>query len=281
MRWTLATAAWLTGLAALLPASCARTPVPSTASAQAPTSAVLASQPIRLNVERLEADQLALWQATTARLDPMIERAKGDGTANVLTWEQLYAPLEPEQRAFVDAFRALRAESLGATSHRFDPIEDAQLVRVEPQQTVAAGVATPLPAQYLPRPVHDAYRAMMAAMELDLGRRLLVESGYRSPAYQLYLFMHYMANHDHSIRETNRHVALPGYSEHGAPQRQAIDFINAEGINGEERPEEFEALPEYAWLEANAGTFGFHLSYPRDNPHNTAFEPWHWHFEAP
>jgi len=81
----------------------------------------------------------------------------------------------------------------------------------------------------------------------------------------------------------NRYVALPGHSEHGYPPRQAIDFINEEGINGEEIPEEFEALPEYAWLHQHAQRFGFALSYPRDNPHNTVFEPWHWHFtgEAP
>ncbi|HAM41218.1 MAG TPA: hypothetical protein DDX89_07900 [Candidatus Omnitrophica bacterium] len=124
-----------------------------------------------------------------------------------------------------------------------------------------------------------AYEAMMEAMAHDLGKRLLVESGYRSPAYQLYLFLFYLPKHDHSIRETNRFVALPGHSEHGYPPRQAVDFINEEGINGEDNPEAFEALPEYQWLAHHAHEFGFVLSYPRDNPHNTAFEPWHWHFE--
>ncbi len=122
---------------------------------------------------------------------------------------------------------------------------------------------------------------MMEVMESDLGKRLLVESGYRSPAYQLYLFMFYMPKHGYSIRETNRFVALPGYSEHGNPQKQAIDFINAEGVNGEDHPELFEALPEYDWLQKRAQWFGFHLSYPRDNEQHTAFEPWHWRFEAP
>ena len=32
----------------------------------------------------------------------------------------------------------------------------------------------------------------------------------------------------------------------------------------------------HAWLVANAVRFGFALSYPRDNPHGIAYEPWHW-----
>ena len=137
----------------------------------------------------------------------------------------------------------------------------------------------PLDPQYLPRPALAAYRRMMDAMQAELGKRLLVESGYRSGAYQLYLFLFYLPKHGHSIRETNRFVALPGHSEHGYPPRQAIDFINEAGVNGEDHPEEFEALPEYAWLQQHARAFGFFLSYPRDNPYHTSFEPWHWHFE--
>jgi D-alanyl-D-alanine carboxypeptidase len=144
---------------------------------------------------------------------------------------------------------------------------------------VKEGVITPLNPQYLPREALEAYERMMAAMQADLGQRLLVESGYRSPAYQLYLFLFYLPKHDHSMTETNRFVALPGHSEHGYPPRQAIDFINEEGINGEDDPAAFEALPEYRWLQEHAHAFGFFLSYPRDNPYGTAFEPWHWHYE--
>ena len=121
---------------------------------------------------------------------------------------------------------------------------------------------------------------MMEAMAKDLGKRLLVESGYRSPAYQLYLFLFYLPKHGWSVTETNRFGALPGPSEHANPAPQAIDFINEAGINGEDHPEEFEALPEYRWLQEHARRFGFALSYPRDNPHHTSFEPWHWHHEG-
>ena len=115
-------------------------------------------------------------------------------------------------------------------------------------------------------------------MQKDIGKRLYVESGYRSSAYQLYLFVSYLKNHSYSIKETAKFVALPGYSEHGDPQHQAIDFINENGIN-QDRPKEFENLPEYQWLLANAGKFGFVLSYPRNSKEGITFEPWHWRYD--
>ena len=247
----------------------------------AATGLCVGARAFALNVQRLEPSELETLHAALETLEPIIAQDRRDGNANLLTWEELYAPLTPEQRSFLDAFRKLRGASLGATSHYFGESPGAfELVPVGPQRIRKDGIETPLNPQYLPREVLDAYTAMMDAMAADLGKRLLVESGYRSPAYQLYLFFYYLPTHEDSITETNRFVALPGHSEHGAPARQAIDFINDEGINGEENPEEFEVLPEYAWLQRRAHEFGFALSYPRDNPHNTAFEPWHWHYEG-
>lgn len=244
--------------------------------------AALALSPLpvsALNVDGFDPDERARLQAILQTLEPVIGAKKSDGTANLLSWEELYAPLTDEDRAFLDAFRALRAATLGATSHYFGETTPPNLAAVGPQFVLKDGAQTLLDPQYLPQPVQVAYGKMMEAMERDLGTSLRVESGYRSPAYQLYLFLFYLPKHDYSVRETNRFVALPGHSEHGHPLRQAIDFINERGINGEDHPEEFEALPEYQWLHAHAADFGFFLSYPRDNLYHTAFEPWHWHYE--
>ena len=234
-----------------------------------------------LNVERLAPSESALLHSTLQHLEALISAKKRDGSANLLTWEELYQPLTVEEQGFLDTIRAIKAEALGSTSHDFgERAGPPALVSVGPQQILKDGAPAPLDRQFLPEEVAQAYEAMKQAMERDLGRHLLVESGYRSPAYQLYLFVFYLPSHEESIRETNRHVALPGYSEHGTPHRQAIDFINQDGINGEDHPEVFEALPEYAWLQQHAAQFGFYLSYPRDNPYNKAFEPWHWHYES-
>jgi LAS superfamily LD-carboxypeptidase LdcB len=235
-----------------------------------------------VNVQQLTPAEVGTLQDILAALEPVIGARKPDGSANILTWQELYEPLTDAQRAFLDAFRAMDAKALGATSHHFGELPAApDIAPVGRQQVIKDGAAKPLDPQFLPRNVLAAYRRMMEAMQADLGRQLLVESGYRSPAYQLYLFLYYMPKHGHSVIETNRFVALPGHSEHGYPPRQAIDFINEAGINGEDHPEEFEALPEYAWLQRRAKEFGFALSYPRGNAYNTAFEPWHWRYEAP
>ena len=226
-----------------------------------------------------DADRRQL-ETLLQQVAPTIERHRTRGTLPLLTFQELYVPLTSGQRAFLDAVRTVTPESLGGTSRRLpppSPYED--FVRLDGQIVREQGKSKTLHAEYLPRPVYEAYQRLAAAMQRDLGHRLLVESGYRSPADQLYLFCFYLPKHGDSIRETNRHVALPGCSEHGSPARQAIDFINEDGINGEDHPEEFERLAEYAWLQQHAADYGFHLSYPRDNTVNTSFEPWHWHYE--
>ncbi|MBI4313900.1 MAG: D-alanyl-D-alanine carboxypeptidase family protein [Candidatus Omnitrophica bacterium] len=233
-----------------------------------------------LDLDRLEESGITVLESLLHDLEPLVNRRRAQGTLPLLTFGELYAPLNPAQRAFLDAVRAVAPEQLQGASRRLpapDPREQFEKIENQP---VRLPDGNPVDDQYLPKKTYQAYQKMMQAMQKNLGKRLWVESGYRSPAHQLYLFVFYLPKHNHSIRETNRFVALPRCSEHGSPARQAIDFINEQGINGEDKPKEFEALPEYAWLQKNAGRFGFHLSYPRSNSANTSFEPWHWHYEG-
>lgn len=138
--------------------------------------------------------------------------------------------------------------------------------------------------QFYPRHAYRDYREMMDSMQVSLGRRLYIDSGYRSPGRQAYLFFYYLARTSNfSLKENARWIALPGYSEHGSPLYTAIDFISEEGINGfsgKQTAEDFEKLDEYKWLQANGARFNFYLSYPRGNKLGVAFEPWHWHWEG-
>ena len=231
-----------------------------------------------LSLDQLTDEEAALRLSAMQSLSPMVDERKKAGDAPHITFEELYRPLNPEQVRFLEKFRQVDPAALGGSSRRLPvPMGRESFVRLDRQVVRKEGNPVRLDAQYLPAEAYRAYERMMAAMEKDLGKRLLVESGYRSPAYQLYLFLFYMPKHGYSVRETNRHVALPGCSEHGSPAYQAIDFITPEGVNGEDRPEEFEELQEYGWLHARAGEFGFRLSYPRGG--ESAFEPWHWHWE--
>lgn len=213
-------------------------------------------------MDRLSTDDIALVQTMLANVKPFIEERREKGDLNMLTYEELYSHLVPQEQLFMNAIR------------RVKPSPPVKLASDFPSDFFVQ-----VDGQFLPKNVHRAYQKMMEAMQKDLGKRLHVESGYRSPAYQLYLFAFYLGNHDYSIGETNRWVALPGFSEHGDPSRQAIDFINEEGVSGESHPEDFENLPEYQWLTRHARKFGFVLSYPKNNTTNSAFEPWHWRYD--
>ena len=65
--------------------------------------------------------------------------------------------------------------------------------------------------------------------------------------------------------------AAPGYSEHHSGR--ALD-ITTPGF--EPLEEVFEKSAAFEWLQQSAREFNFHLSYPRNNHHAVAYEPWHW-----
>ncbi len=75
------------------------------------------------------------------------------------------------------------------------------------------------------------------------------------------------------IEDILKSIAAPGYSEHHTGC--AID-IGTPGVLPLE--EAFATTAAYAWLVSHGATFGFHLSYPRNNRAGFIYEPWHWRF---
>ena len=238
--------------------------------------------PSVLDLNKLSPQHITEVKGLISKLEPFIKIKDQEGALPALTFKELEAPLNHHEKKFLRAFRNLHAKAIGV-GIPFQGFSQGEkdLVRLEGQKIKVKGEEKILPPQFLSPQVYQAYQFMMRAMERDIGKRLYVESGYRSSAHQLYLFIYYLSNHDYSIRETVKWVALPGYSEHGNPEHLAIDFINASGINGEYNVAEFEALPEYRWLLSNASRFGFVLSYPKDISANITYEPWHWRYDGP
>lgn len=116
-----------------------------------------------------------------------------------------------------------------------------------------------------------AWRALRDAAYRD---EVMLEaiSGYRSHDYQLGIFERKLAR-GQGVDEILTVNAAPGYSEHHSGS--ALDI----GAPCEPPAEEsFERTAAFAWLTANAGAYGFVMSYPRDNPHGIVYEPWHWRF---
>ncbi|WP_133499753.1 M15 family metallopeptidase [Cognatilysobacter terrigena] len=117
-----------------------------------------------------------------------------------------------------------------------------------------------------------AARAWRTMHDAALREGIVLEaiSGYRSHDYQLGIFERKLAR-GQTVDEILTVNAAPGYSEHHAGR--ALDIASP----GEPPAEEsFELTPAFEWLTANAGAYGFVMSYPRDNPHGIVYEPWHW-----
>lgn len=107
------------------------------------------------------------------------------------------------------------------------------------------------------------------------GVRLLPISGFRSIARQAEIIRRKLKTGS-ALDDILRVSAYPGHSEHHAGT--ALDIGSPHAVH---LSEAFSLTPEFNWLVAHAGRFGFALSYPPDNDHGIAYEPWHWNHRAP
>ena len=139
--------------------------------------------------------------------------------------------------------------------------EAAELVEVGPNLVGRMQRLTPAAAA--------KWTEMQAAAEAD-GIVLLLVSGFRSVDYQARLIRKKI-NAGQTVSEILAVNAAPGHSEHHTGR--AVDIATPGS-----RPltEEFEGSAAFAWLTKNAGTYGFSMSYPRNNPAGFVYEPWHW-----
>jgi hypothetical protein len=232
------------------------------------------------SVQRLSERDITTVKAMLARLEPFIATRQKAGNQALLTFDELYQQLDPAETRIVRYVEGLKPDQIGVRTPFMGYGDPATpMTALKESYKGPGGVLVDIPTQYLPTVVYDHYQTMMAAMQAELGKRLYLASGHRSGAYQLYLYFLYLPNHDWSIKETGRFVALPGYSEHGAKHYQALDFVS-EGVSLDDESEKFEQLTEYVWLQKNAKKYGFVLSYPRGSATGITFEPWHWHYES-
>ncbi|MCC6549416.1 MAG: D-alanyl-D-alanine carboxypeptidase family protein [Ignavibacteriaceae bacterium] len=208
---------------------------------------------------------------------PRFERA-------TLDIDTLLGMLNFYEGAFARRIFRIRPDELGFMGKFYSLDKPTDLIKIDNVVLEKSPNHAETGVQYYPRHAFKDYREMMASMQTTLGRRLYIDSGYRSPGRQAYLFFYYLVKtSDFVLMENARWIAMPGFSEHGSPLYTAIDFISEEGINGfseKQTAEDFEKLEEYKWLQQNAARFNFYLSYPRENIIGVAFEPWHWHWEG-
>jgi D-alanyl-D-alanine carboxypeptidase len=143
----------------------------------------------------------------------------------------------------------------------------------EPRRLVYIGDDVARRPQWLAPPAARAWSRLREAAAGD-GIALQVVSAFRSIEYQLTILRRKLER-GQALDEILRVSAAPGYSEHHTGR--ALD-LTTPGFAALE--ESFEGSAAFAWLRDNAARFDFHLSFPRDNRHGIAYEPWHWCWQA-
>lgn len=176
---------------------------------------------------------------------------------------------KPPMRCDAQQLRAIlrETEALGAPQD-YARVRALRRVR-EPRELAFIGDDIHARAQWLAPRAARAFARMRDTAAAN-GVELQLVSAFRSAEYQLGIFKRKLER-GQSIDEILRVSAAPGYSEHHSGR--AVD-LTTPGFAALE--EEFENSPTFAWLVEHAKRFGFVLSYPRDNPHGFAYEPWHW-----
>lgn len=207
-----------------------------------------------------------------------------DDQVAIVSYDTLMNDLNYFQRHFAEQVFAISPKELGFKGPFFSMEPAKQLKKIESVTLKTEKGDYETGVSYYPVRAYQDYESMMIAMQQEIGKKLLFDSGYRSPGRQAYLYIKNLVVYNgYCLYENAKWIALPGYSEHGDPMHTAVDFINVDGINGfgdGQTALDFEELPEYQWLLDNGKRFNFYLSYPKNNPYGVTFEPWHWHWDG-
>jgi LAS superfamily LD-carboxypeptidase LdcB len=198
----------------------------------------------------------------------------------VLNFEDLYKKLTTEQITVLEKLKNIDPSQYGFKGELIgiEPVP-SEFHIVKNQTHLMEGELRVISDKYVPIPVWEAFKRMQSAFLADYpDSQLLIESAYRSPAYQMVILVYYLKMYSFDLAKTLKRVALPQYSQHCSATKTAIDVINGDGIPNDTEPQNFQFTPEYKWLKQNAESFSFFESYPRNNNLGVMYEPWHWQF---
>ena len=126
--------------------------------------------------------------------------------------------------------------------------------------------------------LYKSFKELNIALNLATGESLYIMSGYRSPAYQAFIFLKQLYFDGFITDKTVKQVKYPVDSEHCHYPRHAIDIAT---MDNKKISPSFSKTKAYKWLVASCAEYGFKLSYPTGNQKNTRFEPWHWLYVSP
>lgn len=144
------------------------------------------------------SDPIASFDESTLNTFPaLFESLDEQGILTpIVTLDHLRARLSADQRAIVDQIMNLKPHDYGVNTPYAGDLEPvpANLVRISHQQYTEHGEQKTLGSKYVPRHIFAAYVRMNDAFTAEhADRKLLVQSCYRSPAYQIVVFIDWLA----------------------------------------------------------------------------------------
>lgn len=120
----------------------------------------------------------------------------------------------------------------------------------------------------------DKFLQMQEAARRD-GVNLSIISAFRTVEEQNQLFFKVKEQRGQVVSKRAEVSAPPGYSEHHTGYAIDIGDANAPSTN---LNQDFENTKAFQWLEKNASSYSFELSFTKNNPQGVNYEPWHWRF---
>lgn len=120
----------------------------------------------------------------------------------------------------------------------------------------------------------EKFEEMVAAAAAE-GVNLIPLSGFRSIAEQNKLFFEVKAERGEDTQKRAEVSAPPGHSEHHTGYAVDIGDIDRPSTDLELA---FEGTEAFKWLKQNAAHYSFEMSFPKDNPMQVSYEPWHWRY---
>lgn len=202
---------------------------------------------------------------------------------SIIDYDTLMMGLNFIERDFVRRIFDTDTRQFGCNWQFYSVEKPKNMVETSPVNIGSGKDAHKIEIQFCSAHSYMDYLRMCEQMKKDIGKCLLIEVGFRSAGIQAYLFFKYLTTiSKYSLKENSKKVAMPGYSQHNNPYNNAIDLCSENGVNGfsgKQTAADFEKLPEFQWMLANANKYNFYLTYPKNNEFGIAYEPWHWCWE--